>query len=115
MRRRQPEAQIQEAVIKHLAQFGVKGHVAFHCPNGGWRNVREASRLKRMGVLPGIPDLMIVYKGDVFGLELKAPGGRATEAQLETIARLEAAGAYCCVAEGFDASIGALSAWGLLR
>jgi hypothetical protein len=49
------------------------------------------------------------------GLELKAEGGSATQKQLEAIAAMEAAGAYCCVAEGLDRALACLEAWGILR
>jgi hypothetical protein len=52
--------------------------------------------------------------GQVFALELKAEGGRPTEIQLATIAAMEAAGAYCCIAEGLDRAIAVLEGWGLL-
>jgi hypothetical protein len=47
-------------------------------------------------------------------LELKAPGGRSTEAQA-TIAAMEAAGAFTALAEGLDCALAVLEAWGLLR
>lgn len=31
----------------------------YHCPNGGWRDKREAARLKSMGVRAGIPDYFL--------------------------------------------------------
>jgi hypothetical protein len=30
----------------------------FHIPNGSWRDIRTATRLKKEGVVAGIPDLM---------------------------------------------------------
>jgi len=33
--------------------------LAFHCPNGGFRNAREAARLKGLGVRAGVPDVLI--------------------------------------------------------
>lgn len=47
----------------------------FHIPNGGSRNIIEATKLKKMGVKAGVPDLqLIVPNGEVHGLwiELKA-------------------------------------------
>ena len=46
-------------------------------------------------------------------MELKAPGGRATAKQLATIAAMEAAGAFTCIAEGLDRALGVLEAWRL--
>jgi hypothetical protein len=43
----------------------------FHVPNGGTRNKREAIALKATGVVAGIPDLMLINKGRVIGIEMK--------------------------------------------
>lgn len=48
----------------------------FAVPNGGKRNVREATRLKSQGVKAGVPDLMLAYPANGFAgffIELKRP------------------------------------------
>ena len=109
------EAAIHHTVIAHLQQRGVPGVFFFHPANGGYRRKIEAKILQGLGVVPGVPDVIIIYQGRVYGLELKAPGGRATPKQLEVVATMEAAGAYCCIAEGLDRALAVLEAWGLLR
>lgn len=45
-------------------------------PNGGKRNVREAARLKRMGVHPGVSDIFLPFPNGVhhgLWIELKKP------------------------------------------
>lgn len=49
-----------------------------------------------------------------YAMELKPPGGRATPAQREMLARLEVAGASTCIAEGLDAALAKLEGWGVL-
>lgn len=47
-----------------------------HSPNGGFRNKREAAKLKAMGVKRGFPDLELLVKRKNFGgllIELKHP------------------------------------------
>ena len=110
-----PEDAIQRAVFDHIGAHGAPGLVAWHTPNGGKRNAVEAARFKAMGVRPGVSDLVAVHDGRIFALELKAPGGRPTEAQLEFIADMERAGAFTCVAEGLDQALAVLESWGLLR
>jgi hypothetical protein len=85
MTRLQPEAQIQRAVIEHLRRRGVAGSFAFHPANGGWRTAIEGAILKGMGVAAGVPDVIIISGGKVFGLELKVNNGRLTDIQRETI------------------------------
>ena len=109
-----PEDAIQRAVFDHIGAHGAPGLVAWHTPNGGKRNAVEAARFKAMGVRPVVSDLVAVHHERIFALELEAPGGRPTEAQLEFIADMERV-AFTCVAEGLDRALAVLESWGLLR
>jgi hypothetical protein len=114
-RRQRPEAAIQRAVFQHLHTRAAPGVFAFHPANGGYRKPIEAAIFKRLGVVPGVPDVFIVHNGRCFALELKAEGGRATDKQLACIAALREAGAFTCIAEGLDRALACLESWGLLR
>jgi hypothetical protein len=114
-RRASPEAQIQRAVFEHLRIRGAPGVFAFAVPNGGYRRPIEAAILKGLGVRAGVPDLFCVHHGRCFALELKAEGGRATDKQLACLAALRDAGAITATAEGLDAALRTLQAWGVLR
>jgi hypothetical protein len=70
--------------------------------------------MKGLGVVAGVPDVIAIHQGRCYAMELKAEGGRATEKQLATIAAMQAAGAYCCIAEGLDAALRTLESWNLL-
>jgi hypothetical protein len=109
------EADIQRAVLAHIAARGVPGVFAMHYPAGGYRRPVEARILQSLGARAGVPDLLLVQHGKLFCLELKAPGGRASPAQLKTIAQLEYCGAKCAIAVGIDAALRVLTEWGLLR
>lgn len=114
-----PEQAIQKTVVKHLRQRGVPGLVFVH-PSNGVKGGRRRDHIqgaiaKGMGVRAGASDLLLWHDGKSFALELKAPGGRPTEAQLEFIADMDRAGAFTCVAEGLDPAIRTLETWGLLR
>jgi hypothetical protein len=115
MNRQRPEQSLQRAVFEHLAWRGAPGLFAFHCPNGGWRSAVEAKIFKSLGVIAGIPDVILIHGGQVFGLELKAKGGRLSPIQLATQERMRAAGAIVATAAGLDAALAQLTAWGLLR
>jgi hypothetical protein len=69
---RRPEQTIQRAVFEHLAVRRAPGTFAFHVPNGGWRSRAEAAILKGLGVVAGVPDVILVCDGRVYALELKA-------------------------------------------
>ena len=110
-----PEQQIHRAVVQHLRQRGVPGLVFLHPANGGARKPVEAAIFKSLGVRPGASDLLLWHDGKSFALELKAPGGRATEAQLGFLSDIERAGASTCLAEGLDPALRVLERWQLLR
>jgi hypothetical protein len=110
-----PEQAIQRAVFDHLRARAVPDCFYFHVGNGGYRKPIEAAIMKGLGVKAGVPDVVAIHKGRVFGLELKAEGGRATPKQLEAIAAMEKAGAYCCIAEGLDRALAVLENWGILK
>jgi hypothetical protein len=112
---RRTEQQIQRAVFQHLRARGAPGVFAFHPANGGYRKPVEAAILKGLGVVAGVPDVIVIHNGRCFALELKAEGGRATDKQLACIAALREAGAFTCIAEGLDRALACLEAWGLLR
>ena len=115
MKRRRPEDVIQRALVQHYRQRAAPGVFMFAVPNGGWRRPIEAAIMKATGTTPGVPDTIWIKDGQVYALEVKAPGGRATETQLATITAMERAGAFCCVAEGLDRALAVLEQWGLLR
>ena len=109
------EEQIHKAVIQHLKLRGVPQAFWFHIPNGGKRSIREAKAFKAMGVIPGVPDLLLIKHGDVYGLELKAAKGRLSPAQRATHEAMHEAGAHIWVAHGLDEAIYALEFWGFLK
>lgn len=90
----------------------------FHIPNGGSRNIIEATKLKKMGVKAGVPDLqLIVPNGLVHGLwiELKAKKGTLQPSQKIMIQRLEAQGYMCKVCFGADEAINEIKKYLMLE
>jgi hypothetical protein len=118
-----PEQTIHKAVVQHLRQRSAPGVVYWHTPNGallGGKRSRkginiQGSILKGLGVRAGVSDILVLHDGRFFALELKAPGGSATEEQLEFLSDVAKAGGFTGVAEGVDEALRALEGWGLLR
>lgn len=92
------ESKLQESVINFLRY---SGYFAIHVPNGGSRNVIEATNLKKQGVMAGCPDIlifdnimdlpsMVIFKG--IAIELKVKGGKVSESQRIFIESLEKRG-----------------------
>ena len=96
------EDQEQTALVQWLE---IQKIVFYAIPNGGFRNLLEAAKLKRCGVQSGVPDLCIpIPSGSYNGLylELKKLTGKATENQLIWQALLRSNGYMSEIAKGFD-------------
>jgi hypothetical protein len=75
------EARIQAAIVAWVRAVA-PDLMIFHPPNGGLRTKSEAARLKWIGTLAGVPDLVILGRdGQSWLLEVKAPGGYLSEDQ----------------------------------
>ena len=92
--------------IKLATWLSLKGIKFFAIPNGGKRNYREAVKLKRQGVAPGVPDLMIPSpRGSYCGLfiELKrVKGGKLSIDQRNWLQYLREQNYWADCAAGFD-------------
>ena len=67
--------------------------IYFHTPNAP-RNKVTGARLKAMGMKAGVPDLCIIYRGDVLFVELKTAKGRLSPVQKAMQMQLASAGAH---------------------
>jgi hypothetical protein len=102
------EEQEQRALLQWIAlherQYPAL-RLFFHVPNGGKRPKGEAGKMHSLGQKAGVPDLfLLVARGPFHGLaiELKAVGGRATNAQLTWIGALREHG-YCAeICQGWE-------------
>ena len=66
------ESSLQSAVAKFLDDVLDHSLVRWtHIASGGKRNIVTARNLKRQGVKPGWPDVIILYMGRVLMIELK--------------------------------------------
>jgi hypothetical protein len=116
MNRARPEQQLQRSVLAHLGRRGMPGLWWCHVPNGGYRGAIEAAIFKSLGVIAGVPDLLLVYCGKIYALELKAAkGGRLSPAQIRTQEQMRQAGAIVATATGIDAALSQLEQWGLIQ
>lgn len=96
------EDNFQGAVANYLDYVGA---VYFHPPNGGSRNVIEASKLKSMGVKPGVPDLIILDSRHGFAglaIELKVGSNNLTSHQITWLEKLNRLGWLCYVSWSLD-------------
>lgn len=109
------ENEIQRAVFSHLRQRGAPGVFAFHPKNGGsHQRGRRAGINSGLGVVSGVPDIIILHKGKAYGLELKTSKGKVSPEQSEVMQRMLAAGADVAVAHGLDEALALLERWELV-
>jgi hypothetical protein len=88
----------------------------------------EVTRLSRVGLKRGWPDILILYEGLLFGIELKRRGGKLSttrigrtrkgspriyEGQVDVFPRLMAAGMTIAVVHSADEMLAKLRGWGL--
>jgi hypothetical protein len=128
------EFNIQCAVADTLRRFCADGWRWTHIPNGEARTAeiittrdivgrvvhrrrsQAGERLKRAGLKPGWPDILLISPGGVaFSLELKAHGGRLTEAQEQYRDECLRLGHPWACAWGYRQAIDTLTEWGALK
>lgn len=110
------EDRLQMSLVDYLRWAGRKDVLFWHTPNGGARSKATAGKLKGMGVLPGVPDLIFLFPDATIAcLELKIPGGTVSPAQTAFIEHCERIGVMAAVAYGFDQAVEVLTAWGVLK
>ena len=79
----------------------------FAIPNGGWRNLTVAQKLKAEGVRPGVHDYLWPYKAGTYSglsLELKSGKNTATKEQRDFAEFMEAQGHMVVFANGWEAA-----------
>ena len=91
------------ALIHHSAQnLGVKGEGV----------ARAVALAKSMGMVPGFPDIMVLWCGRFMGFEVKAEGGRTSDAQADVGALIQANGGRWGVVRSIGDVRELLADWG---
>ena len=110
------EYQIHKNVIQALNTFGRELEWLWFHPFNKAKDAREGAIAKSMGVVPGIPDIVFLGRaGRVWCLEIKAEGGKLSDAQKLIHTRLKGMGIDVEVAYGYVEAIAHLKAREVLR
>jgi hypothetical protein len=77
------EYRIQVAIVDHVMgrKTGNKAFNAFICHIYQGRSKEEGFFLKQLGVVAGVADLLVIWRGGMGFLEVKKPDGRASTPQ----------------------------------
>ena len=113
------------ALVEHLRQFRQEGGVFFHPASGEERAERVhpktgkvfcpgGTRLQRMGMRKGVPDLVILHFGRIMGLEVKSPGGTLSREQKEFRTEWERAAGIYAVVRSVEEGRALLEEWGVV-
>ena len=106
--RQYPEAELQAAVMKYLDLALPPDAIAHHSPGEGKRTKAAQATLRRSGYKAGWPDVLVIFRGKAFLIELKTPVGRVSMAQRAMHKRLVYAGAEVMVCRNLDEVYAAL-------
>ena len=116
---KRPEDALQAALADLLRRCAKHGVVWWHTPNGARLGGKSAAatwkRLEKFGARAGVSDLVLFHEANLFVMELKAPGGRATEHQLQFIDDVREQGGFTAVCDSFERAVACLNSWGLLK
>ena len=100
------EDKLQSECVKWFRyQYPKLKKLLFHVPNGGSRNKIEAKKLKDMGVVPGVGDLILLISKHGFGalcIEMKTPSREQSPSQEEWEKEVTAAGNMYVLCRSFD-------------
>ena len=111
------EQQHHIAIVEYLRTVLPSHWHVVHYPSGGFRTPFEARTFKRMGVVPGFPDIMIMGE-DARGprcwfAEVKAPKGTASIYQRQFHESLRNLGFQVAVIHNIDEARTAAEMWKL--
>jgi len=112
---KRPESILQVAVMAYLRTVLPKSVRAYSSQAGLVTSKASAGRAKAEGMTAGVPDITLVRSGgSVAYIELKAPGGRLSDAQFEWMDWCAANGIPMTVCRSVDDVRDILSAWEII-
>jgi len=108
------EQKLQIAFANYM-EYAHPDVLFFAVPNGGKRTMIEAALLKKMGVLAGVADCLLFWKGNFAAIELKRPDKPASMSPSQCVFRDRwvAAGGKFALCNSLDGCEEALKSWGL--
>lgn len=110
------EAPIHVAIVRFL-KLQLPGALIHHSPNGahlaGDKTKRSiaVAKMKAQGTLIGFPDIMILWQGQFWTMEVKPKGQQPTDAQEEVGAWITSQGGRWAVVHSVDEAQVVLRGW----
>ena len=113
-KREHPEDDLHIAVAQEARLHLRHGVFWFHVPNQRKAAVQYHVKLKQMGVKAGTPDLVFVFGGKSYFIELKAPkGGKTSDDQRDRHSEITRAGSPVAICKSVPEVLACWRKWGL--
>ena len=97
------EDTIHISIVDYLRLALPRSAVFWHTPNTfPTAKPQYHAKLKRLGRLAGVPDLLIIHAGRIIGLEVKATTGRLSDSQKAFRPVFENAGGFYHIVRSID-------------
>ena len=108
------ESVLQMSICDYLSRHGI---FFFSVPNerSSSQDVQKIMRLKKMGMVAGIPDLCILHKKTVYFLEVKSAKGKLTEKQIIIQSILKHHGYHVATVYDIEQAIRQIIDWGIVK
>ena len=112
-RNAQPEAGLQAAILE-LVRLRHPQALIFSIPNGGFvLEPRIVAKLKWQGLVPGVPDLCVIWPDGHGWLEVKSEGGRLSAVQSTIQSMMRAMGQRVAVVRSVLDVMETFATWGV--
>ena len=99
--------------VRVCERLSLAGVFYFSVPNEH-KDVTQITKLKKTGMIPGIPDLCILHDDTVYFLEMKSTSGRMSDQQTIIHGILMQRGYHVATAYGYDDAMRILTEWGIV-
>jgi hypothetical protein len=119
------ETQIQETIVAWLSAVSRRyGFLFFSVPNesgllggrtGSGLQFAVLARLKKMGLTPGVSDLVLGWRGRMFAVEVKTAKGTQSDRQRIFEAWCSECGIPYAVVRSPDEMMETMAEWGIIR
>ena len=116
------ESDIQIQIVEYLTLMAPsRGFFFFSCPNEAMGQARgkgglaRMAKLKRMGLRPGVADLVIIKAGRAYFLEVKRHDGKMSVNQKEFAILTLSHDALYAVVYSFDEALKTLQSWDIVE
>ena len=117
-----PEADLQIQIADLLRLHEKQRRFVFFCvpnelqgkPKSVASGAARMARFKRMGLRPGVADIVIVKEGIAYFLEIKSMDGEQSKDQLQFERDANSSGAGYMLVRTFDAALATLRFWKII-